>query len=220
MRSLHLGARALVAGMALLMLLPATGCVGFASQLLYIARGNKIPAEYDGLRNKRVAVVCASPNQTRSPGSVPQRLAEGVGVLLAKNVKGIKVVPQEEVRDWMDREDWDQIDYKAVGKGVKADMIVEIKLASFTVNEGSAFFKGRASATVNVHDMSENGKVVFRDEPLHFEFPRDGVKTATETTEVKFQAVVIRMLAESIAKTFYAYEKVEDFGNDARFLND
>jgi hypothetical protein len=220
MRGLQLSARSLLAGAALLWLLPSTGCVGVASQLMYFAKGNKVPAEFDGLKHKRVAVVCASPNQTSSAGGVPQRLAEGVGVLLSQNVKGIKVVSQDEVRDWIDRNDWDQIDYKAVGRGVKADMIVEIKLTSFSVNEGSAFFKGRANAAVNVYDMAEKGKAVFRDEPLNFEFPRDGVKTSTETTEARFQTVVIRMLSESIAKNFYAYEKVEDFGNDARFLND
>lgn len=214
------GARLVLAAAALAMTLPSTGCVGLASHLIYWVKGNNVEAEFNGLRHQKVAVVCASPNPSRDSNGAPQRLAQSVGDLLEQHVKGINVIPQNEVLDWIDRNDWDQLDCKAIGRGVRADMVVEIKLTSFSVNEGSAFFKGRANATVTVYDMADKGKSVFRKGPINFEFPRDGVRTSTETTEANFQTVVIGMLAETIAKKFYAYDKVEEFANDARFLND
>lgn len=213
-------ARLALAAGALMLTLPATGCVGLASQLMYWANGNPIEAKYKGLKGERVAVICASPNQVASSDGVPQRLAQKVGDLLAKNVKGIKVVPQDEIADWIDRHDWDHIDCKAVGRGVKADKLVEIKLAEFSVNEGSVFFKGRAKPTISVYDMKQKGKLDYQEGPIAFIYPRDGVRTSTETSEAQFQAVVIQVLAETIAKHFYKYEKVEDFANDARFLVD
>ena len=39
----HSHCRWLLAGLALALLFPTSGCVGFASQLMYIAKGNKVP---------------------------------------------------------------------------------------------------------------------------------------------------------------------------------
>ena len=214
------GTRLALAAGALLITLPSTGCVGLASQLMYWAHGNPVEAKYKGLKGERVAVICASPNQAPTSDGVPQRIAQKVGDLLAKNVKGIEVVPQSEIDNWIDRHDWDRIDCKAVGRGVKADKLVEIKLAEFSVNEGSVFFKGRAKPTISVYDMKQKGKLDYQEGPISFTYPRDGVRTSTETSEAQFQAVVIQVLDETIAKHFYKYEKVEDFAGDARFLVD
>src|SRR5687768_4210450 len=108
MRGLRvLAVRRLLAAVGLASLLYAGGCVGLASQLLYVVKGNNTEAKYKGLAHKRVAVICATPNHSTSSNGVPQQLAAGVGVLLSENVKGIKIVPQSEIEDWRDRRDWD-----------------------------------------------------------------------------------------------------------------
>src|SRR5437763_5167769 len=118
MRGLRMsGARLGLAAAVLATILPASGCVGVASQLMYFFKGEFIDAKYPGLKGKKVAVICASPNQTTNSNGVPQRLSQGVGTLLATHVKGIKVVPQDAVDNWIDRNDWDRIDCKAVGRG-------------------------------------------------------------------------------------------------------
>ena len=51
-----------LAGLLLLaVLIPsATGCVGLAAHIGYFIWGNKVPAEYPGLEDKRVAVICTA----------------------------------------------------------------------------------------------------------------------------------------------------------------
>lgn len=215
MRHAHhgLSARACALSLALLTL-PALGCIGALAQGLYLFQGEKVPAEFEGLPGKRVAVVCLSNTAAAGPGSEADVVARLVSNLLATHVKEIDLVHQDEVYDWMDNHNWDQTDYRPVGRGVKADMIVAIEISGFRLYEGSTLYKGRANVTVSVLDMSKNGQVVFRREMPDFAYPTNAGHHTADITEARFRRMFLDEIATQVARRFYAYDLIETFAAD------
>ena len=76
--------------------------------------------------------------------SVARDLAQQVTTLLEKNVPKIQVVDQRKVNKWIDENTWEE--YREVGKGVKAEMLVGIDLESFSIYQGQTLYQGKANA--------------------------------------------------------------------------
>jgi hypothetical protein len=206
------------AGLALVLLTQA-GCVGLMSQVLYLIKGgDKIDAEFSGLQGKRVAIVCVSNATAAGPSSVTSLLERSVGLLLTTKGKKIHVVHQDEVANWIDSNDWKELDYREIGRGVQADMVLAIDLGNLSLHEGATLYKGRADVTVSVYDMDDDGKVVFRRNLPDFTFPKNGGRSTTEMSEAKFRTIFIEVLAQHVARYFYPYLIQEDFAKDAALL--
>jgi hypothetical protein len=204
---------------AALLVLSSSGCVGLAAQLMYVIGGPpKVKAEYAGLKGKRVAVVCVSNASAYGTGSEAKTIATLVGAILQREVKKIEVIPQSEISNWQDANDWNLADYREVGKGVDADMVVAIDLSSISDYEGQTLYKGRASFKLRVYDMAEAGDVVFSRDGSDFQYPVHGGRPASDMQEPAFKKLFISMLAQDIARTFYDYAMVEKFGADAQGL--
>ena len=57
-------------GILLLIVLALPGCAGFMSHVAYVIKGgHSVPAEFNGLQDKRVAVVCVSNDSVYGPNS-------------------------------------------------------------------------------------------------------------------------------------------------------
>ena len=203
----------------LLLMGSASGCVGLAAQVLYMVKGEKVPAEFEGLEGKRVAVVCVAGSGNYGPGSAPSVLSQLVEAILRNQVKNIKVVRHEEVIDWIDNNDWNQMDYRDVGRGVNADMVVGLDLDGYRLHEDATMYKGRASVTITVYDMKKGGESVYRDTMPNFMFPVNGGQHVSETNEAQFQRKFLLILAQDIAKHFYAYEFKDEFARDAVLMH-
>lgn len=202
---------------ALMLLVGSSGCIGLTTNLLYAIKGRKLPAEFAGLEGKRVAVVCLAASPSQSPDSSTDLLAHGIENLLAERVKQIEIVPREEVEDWVDRNGWDEIDYRDVGRGVNADMVVAIDLHDFTLHEGQGLYRGRANLAVTVYDMTRDGRTVFRRTTSEYEFPQSGPRFATETSESTFRRAFLQVLAQQTARYFYPYDIDEEFARDVAY---
>ena len=88
----------------------ASGCARVLATLVYAIKGNEINAEFDGLKDKRVVVVCRPPASLEYRyGGADRQLAKRVGELLGQNVKKIDVVKPSEVEVWTDERDWDDV---------------------------------------------------------------------------------------------------------------
>jgi len=200
--------------------LSQTGCavVGLMAQVSYWIYGDKVAAQTHCLENKRVAVVCLDPGSLKGPGSEAAALAKAISNALAYNVEGIDVVRQQEINDWIDTHDQDLTDFRDVGRGVKADMVVGVDLESFSLHEGQTLLRGRASVAVKVFDMTQNGKVVYETPGREIVFPKNGARHVTES-EVNFRTIFIHTLAQKVARDFYAYDRLEDYGGDSAFLD-
>lgn len=196
-----------------------TGCgvVGLMAQVSYWIYGDKVAAQTHCLENKRVAVVCLDPGSLKGPGSEAAALAKAISNAIAYNVEGADVVRQQEINDWIDTHDQDLTDFRDVGRGVKADMVVGVDLESFSLHEGQTLLKGRASVAVKVFDMTQNGKVVYETPSREITFPKNGARHVTES-EVNFRTIFLHTLAQKVARDFYAYDRLEDYGSDSALL--
>ena len=207
------------AGLALLVT-STPGCIGLASNLMYAIRGGpKIKAEFAGLQKKRVAVVCVSSDGSGGPRSAPRRLERESAAILEQNVKQIELIHQDDVVDWRENHDWDQSDYREIGRGLNAEMVVAVDLASFRLHEGRTLYRGQADLVVTVYDMTDDGNVAFRKEIHEFTFPRDGPRPTTEISEGRFRRLFVHVLAQQVGKHFYDYHLEDDFATDALSLD-
>lgn len=200
---LPLGVGLLVAG--------TSGCVGIANWLLWGIKGEKVPAQYKGLRDQRVAIVCATVNSPFEPGGITGSIARRVAEILQREVKGISIVPLEDVADWIDRNDWSAMDYREIGRGVKADKVLAVEFQSLSFQDGPTTVRGRADFTVSVYDMASGQRVFYREIPEHV-YPSQGPAT---TSPRQFQAIYVQQLANLIAEYFYDHDFTQKFGLDA-----
>jgi hypothetical protein len=206
--------------LALSILASSSGCIGISAHLLYFFKGSqKIAAEYDGLEEKRVAVVCVSDSVGHGPSSISSMMERSVAILLRERGKKIDVIHQDEVADWIDNNDWNQMDYRDIGRGVSADRVLAIDVSSVHLHEGMTLYKGRADVVVTVYDMNDDGKVAFRKTLPEFTFPRNGARHSTEMSENQFRQLFVTFLSEQVAKYFYDYHFEDDFATDVRNLS-
>ncbi len=201
----------LLSGLLIAVAAGAVGC-NLLPHIAYVAGGTMVQPQYEGLAEARVAVVCVADGASYGAGNESERLARGIASNLSTKVPEIDVVRWPEIADWIDRKGWDQIDYREVGRGVKADRVVAVDLASYQILDGSALYKGRADLTVIVYDMEQDGREVFRKEITEFTFPPNGPYYATEISEAKFNKLFLKMLADEVSKFFHAYDMIEEFG--------
>ena len=190
----------------------STGC-GLVSQLNYWIYGYKVDPKFKGMEDKKIAVVCVSGSSVM-PGGDSALLANTVGTILGAQIKGAQIVPQAKVADWMDKNDWDQVDYDVIGRGVQADFVIGIDLESFSLREGQTLLKGKSDVRVRVLDMTKGGEAVYGPEEKHYEFPKNAAMHAVEG-EANFRKKYVYLLAQEIAHDFYAYDTVEDFAVDS-----
>ena len=99
------------------------------------------------------------------------------------------MIPPDDVADWIDSNDWNQMDYREIGRGVNADMVLGIDVGDLRLHEGQTLYQGRVTLTITVYDMQDDGKVAFRRTMPDFTFPQNGPRHATEMTEARFRAV-------------------------------
>lgn len=195
-------------------LLTLPGCVGFLAQMIYTFKGHEVQPDFDGLNGKRVAVVCVSDASAYGPDTLTYTVSQAVGILLANGLdENSQVIAPSRIEAWIDDNGWNETEYVELGKGVEADMVVAIEIASYSLKEGSTLFKGQSDVTVTVYDIEKDGQVPYSSTPNHFVFPRNG-RPAIQTSEREFEAFYLSRLTTMIANHFIAHDKLETFAED------
>lgn len=201
-----------------LVVLPASGCVGFAANLLYVIKGNTVPARCKALKNQRVAVVCVSNSMPDGPDTATDLMARSIGSELRERVSGIQIVPQSKVDDWRDSNPrTKRLDFVQLGSDVNADFVLAIHVKEYSLHDGATMLKGRTVFDMEVYDVNEDS-VVYNDSYPDFEFPKKTGLPVTETSEAVFQKAYLKILAEEVTQHFYDYDAAAPFGSDARAL--
>lgn len=215
------GAPALKPGIVLrrltliLFVVVACGGCGTLAQLMYVVKGLKVKALYDGLEESRVAVVVVSDASSYGPDSLSRVVGAALGNRLSQTVKKIQIINQHEIENWKDVHGWNELDYQALGRGVKADRVLAVKIDSYSIHEGTTMYKGRAMITTTVYDMQSEGVVVFSAGPAEYQFPKSHGRPAISTDPRRFETAYLSQLVESIARNFYDYEQVDAVAEDA-----
>lgn len=195
-----------------------SGCNLLLMQLGLLSGGGLVPPEYEGLEGQRVAVVCVSDSAIYGVGHEAELLARSTARMLGDRVKKIEIIRHDEIDDWIDKNDWNELDYREVGKGVKADRVVAIDLAGFRLHESQTLYRGQASVTVKVLDMTQGGKEVFRRTLPDIKFPANGVYHSTETTEEAFRRAFLQVISQQVSRFFFEHDLSENFGRDPATL--
>jgi len=174
----------------------------------YIWKGRNVPAEYPGLEQKRVVVVCRPPSslQYRYSG-VERELARRVSALLHENVTEVDVVKQSEVENWQDQRDIE--DYQAM-----AHRVIEIDMHSFDLHNGPQLRQGQCDLTITVYDMEDDGKEDGQFFLSDLKYPATGGVPALEKSERTFRKQFVSLLSHRIARHFYEHEPYMDFASD------
>ena len=202
-----------------LLVIPLAGCVGMLAHGLYVLKGDKIPAAYNGLAAKRVAVICVAGSPASGPSSPPNLIAREVRLVLSKRIDDIELVRADEIADWTDSHEWNEIDFRRVGEGVKADMVIALNLESYRLRKGATLFQGKATVHTMVYDMTNGGKEVYESNTFDFTYPENGATHSTETNEASFRRLFIHGLGWQLAKDFFSYERQEDFAFDPTVMS-
>jgi len=190
-----------------------SGCAGLLANILW--DGRMVDAKYDGLKEKKVAVVCVADHSLYAPGSAASMLARQVEQLIKTKVKDVQVVDQQTVRDWIDHHDWDRLDYRDVGEGLGVDRLVAIELEDFNLHNGATFYKGTCDMRASVYDMENSGEEIVIADSLPVQYPRVSSVAITDTTESQFRKRFVSVIAHNVAKNFYRYDVSEDLTVDA-----
>jgi len=201
------------------LVLSAAGCRTALTTAAYLIKGTDVDAEFEGLREKRVVVVCRPvADLTFSSPTVDRDVAREVGRLLQEKVKKIQVVPQRDVSEWVDENLWNE--YEEVGRALDADVVVGIDLYDFSILLDQTLYQGRANAAVRVFDCRTEGDPIFERELPQIVYPPNaGIPTA-DRPEASFRREYIRVLADQIGRYFYAHDPYADYAMDAKAMEE
>jgi hypothetical protein len=194
----------------------ALPCLTGCSTLLtaaYLLQPADVPAEFNGLRGKHVAVACRPIVELEfSDAGSARELASLVGSQVQAKVRRSRVIGQHEVARWIDENAW--VDYPTLGKSLDADLVVGVDLEQFRLHEGSTLYRGRATARVRVFDVATK-EVLFEKRFDDFSFPANSAIPATDRSEPEFRGMFLQMLSQKISRCFHAYESREVFAEDS-----
>ncbi len=191
----------------------STGCVRFMANMINAIQGNERPAEYDGFKEQRVAVVCGT-DQGLSSDATTALMTGYIHMALNQHIKKIDLVRPEEIEQWLDVHGTVESDYVEIGRAVKADKLLAIDLSKLRVKDGPTLYRGRCDVGVTVYDISNKGAIVFRKQVPDFTFPKDSAAIA-DTSETKFRNLFLKIIANKVAGMFYPVDPTADYGLDA-----
>jgi hypothetical protein len=218
MNRMILPGSALALGLVVAGLATQTGCLGIAANLMNVVRGHTVKAEYNGLANKRVAIVTVTDSSQYSDDASARILSRRVAEILGREVKDIKIVREDEVQQWRDRNGWDAIEFLDIGRGVKADKVVGIEMTKLRLRDGATLYRGRAEVTVTVYDIATD-TMEFRRHLEEFTYPVSAGMYTSETTESKFRNLFLGVLASKVARYFHGYDFSDTVALDAAIVN-
>jgi hypothetical protein len=195
---------------ALLALVPLTGCTIMQAALI-VMKGQDVKAEYTGLKDKTVAVICRPKDTLQySSAGAAREISRRVSQLLGENVPKIKMVDQRKIAEWTDENSWDE--YLELGKALDADYVVGIDLHQFSLREGTTLMQGKADIHVAVYEVA-TGDTTWEKPLPSARFPKTPV-SSMEKSEPAFRKQFVQVLSEQIARHFYTHDAYIDFAND------
>ena len=193
-------------------LLFATSGCSTVLTVAYLFHPEDVPAEYNELRGKHVVIVCKPIVELEfTDAGTARELADRIGANIRENVRGVKIISQQEVSRWIDENAW--VDYATLGEAVDADIVVGIDLDHFSLHEGSTLYRGRTTIHMQVHDVKED-LIVFDKRMDDFTFPGDSAIPTADQSEQQFRGLFLRILSSRLSRCFYAYESRDHFAEE------
>jgi len=202
-------------GMGALFCSGLVGCSALATAL-WITGGADVKPEYDGFKEKKVAVV-ARPvvSLAYRDAHVDKELARRVQAILVKQVRKAQWIDQQKVEKWIDENEWET--FPEVGKGVGADLVIGVEIEDFGLYKGQTVYQGTATLRVAVYDCNTNQKV-YEKSLGNLNYPPNSVVPTSDVPETVFRREFVSILAEAVARLFHSYDPHEFWALDSKTL--
>ncbi len=202
---------------SLAILTSTSGCVNALATVMYVIKGNNIAAEFNGLKGKKIIVVCrASHDLGFSNASAARDLTREISKLLKANIRKIQIVPPKDVENWADENSWE--DPREVGKALGAEMVLCVDLEHFSLYKGQTLYQGSADYTIEVLDLENDGEAVFKKSPPRSLFPPNSAVMTSDKREPEFRQEYVAVLADEISRHFYSHDAYAHFATDSTAL--
>ena len=205
--------RGLVAAL-LIASVTATGCTGPLLTAMYLIKGTEVDPEFDGLKDKKVVVVCRPATTIEfKHANACRDLSEELTRMLGDKVKKIEMVDTQDVMAWTDENLWDEP--TEVGEAMDAQMVVAIDIHNFSLYQSLTIFQGRSEMTITVYDMEDEGRIVYEKTPAPSVYPPNiGVPT-TDKSKIQFERQFVVSLADEIGRHFYPHDYAQQYAVDS-----
>lgn len=199
--------------MAASVVLSNSGCISFMANMIKVVKGTDAPAEFDDLKEKKVALVVSTPAgiNADATGIV---VSNYVFMSLAKNVKKIHLVSQEEVGRIISDLPSNERDMTLIGKRLNVDYVVAIDVSNLRLREGQTLYRGKSTTSVDVYNIAEGSSPVFHKTFAEHVYPQTGVPV-TDVDESTFQNFYLNEISRLASRIFYPYDPSEDVAKDA-----
>jgi len=206
-----------VVALSLCAVVAAGGCAQALLTGIYLTKGPETPAEFKELKGKKTAVVCRPLAELQySSSGAPQRLSTMVGALLKTKIKKLELTSPAKIETWTDEHEWEK--FTEVGKAMKSDYVVGMEIEEFKLYQGQTIYQGRARVKVTVHDMNQDGEVVYEKSIPEIVYPPQGGVPTSEKSEEEFRRQFIGVVAEQVGRLFYGYDHRKDVAIDSTTL--
>jgi len=175
-----------------------TGCSRVMNALVYkMDCGFVIPVEYDGLKNRRVAIVCTKLTGQTGFDRDMQDIASAVVNGLKRDVNGIAIVNQSDIDNWMDRSDsFSKINFAQLAEAVSAERVLSIEFGNLQFPDTRRLNPGHAQFLVAVYESTSGKRKFLYDEP-------DFVFLTANKSNSDIRARSIEQLADEIVAMFH-----------------
>ena len=195
------------------MVFTAAGCMGPVLTAMYLFGAADVKAEYNGLKKQKVVVVCnRSDLDYSSNANAEKDLARQIAMHLKANIKSIKLIDPQKVDRWMDENQWEES--VEIGKALGADKVVAVDLDHFSILLGQTHYQGKANYVLKVIDC-QTGETEYDVTPNPVCWPPNTPVPTQEKPEKQFRKQFVRVLADQIARHFYAYDHRAHFAEDS-----
>lgn len=201
-----------------------TGCEMIGGALYIIKGRDQEPNCKTLLKGEhKVVVVTRAPAYVSQFGceTVHSDISQEVSYLIAANAnnKKLKMISQNKVEDWFDRNDYTFERFTDIGKDLKADYVVGIEIDSFTLQEPQSrnLYRGRASVHVKLYNC-KTGNVEHSESFSNIVYPANSHLDldSVNKTPSDFRREFVKVVAIQVAAQFHPYDplKVKPFDGD------
>ena len=210
---LRVGFRCLALAAVVALIIPSAGCIGMIVQAANLFGMNDVPAEFNGLRGRRVAVVCQSPQYSDQLEAATERLTDELERYLQGRVRRISFVARDEVNDRLESRSGDIPDFQRLGKAVDADAVLVVDINAFSTQDNQTIYQGKCDYSITVYDIN-NDEIVFEKDNPEFAHPKRGGYQLTEMPPDKFHREFVKFVAADIGRFFHSNEFPEQFAKE------
>ena len=193
--------------------LTTSGCMGPILTAMYLFGAADVKAEYSGLKKQKVVVVCHRTDLDYSNNlNAANDLSQQIGLYLKANISSMTLIDPQKVERWMDENQWEES--VEIGRALGADKVVVVELESFSILLDQTLYQGKANYVLKVVDC-KTGETEYDTTPNPVCWPPNAPVPTGEKPEIRFRKQFIGVLADRIARHFYAHDNRAYFAEDA-----